>query len=276
MNDRSSKKTADDSVLNRRNDDAENRTAEDPTTEATDHERRRAQFRKVSAFLKLGLLLVVLVGIPAYVFFFHHEILDQFSSVDDVNAFFDRHRAKSVWIYLGIQIIQIIICIIPGAAIQFSAGYIFHFWLGLLLSVIGVIIGSVITYYLARVLGHDAIRIMFGEEKIQSALKKINSKKGVIIVFLIYLIPGVPKDFFTYAAGISEMKLRLFLILSMFGRLPAMMGSIIIGQQVRTGGYMSAAIIGAFAVVCCVLGLLFRNQITAFFDSVYEKLQKFM
>lgn len=238
--------------------------------------KRNARFKKFSAFAKLGLLLVVLIGIPAYIFFFHRDFLMQFSSVEDVQAFFDRYHSQSIFVYIGIQIIQIVFCVIPGAAIQFSAGYIFHFWLGLFLSLVGVLLGSVLTYYIARILGHDAMHMIFGEEKIQSALDKINSKKGVIVVFLIYLIPGVPKDLFTYAAGLSEMKLRLFLILSMVGRTPAMMGSIIIGQQVRSENYMVAAIIAAIAVVCCVLGLLFRNQITEFFDRIYVKLQRFM
>ena len=246
------------------------------TSPDTQKQVRHDRFRKISAFVKLGLLLVILIGIPAYIFFFHHEILDHFSSVEDVHAFFDRHHSQSVFIYVGVQIVQIVLCFIPGAAIQFSAGYIFHFWLGLILSVIGVLLGSIITYYLARVLGHDAVHMIFGEEKIQSALDKINSKKGIILVFLIYLIPGVPKDFFTYAAGLSEMRLRLFLILSMTGRLPAMMGSIIIGQQVRSGGYTSAIVIAAIAVVCCGLGLLFRRQIMDFFDRIYTWLQKYM
>lgn len=244
--------------------------------ETSDADLRHARFRRFSAFAKLGLLLVVLIGIPAYVFFFHRDFLQQFSSVEDVEAFIAQYHSLSIFVYILIQIIQVVFCFIPGAAIQFSAGYIFHFWLGLLLSVIGVLLGSILTYYIARILGHDAMHMIFGEEKIQSALEKINSKKGVIIVFLIYLIPGVPKDFFNYAAGLSEMKLRLFLIISMVGRLPAMMGSIIIGQQVEVGGYMSAGMIAAFAVVCCALGIVFRNKITEFFDRIYMKLQRFM
>ena len=246
------------------------------TTNTSEQDRRHMRFKKFSAFAKLGLLLVVLIGIPAYIFFYHRDFLTQFSSAEDVRNFIMQYHSLSIFVYIGIQIAQVVFCFIPGAAIQFSAGYIFHFALGLLLSVIGVLLGSIITYYIARVLGHDAMHMIFGEEKIHDALEKLNSKKGVIIIFLIYLIPGVPKDFFNYAAGLSEMKLLPFLIISMLGRLPAMMGSIIIGQQIQTGGYVSAAIIGAFAVVCCVLGIVFRRKITEFFNRVYAKLQRFM
>ena len=133
--------------------------------------------------------------------------------------------------------------------------------------------GTVVTYYLAKVLGHDAMHMIFGEEKIQSALEKLNSKRGVIVVFLIYLIPGIPKDLCTYAAGLSEMKLKPFLILSLTGRIPGMIGSLLIGHNLQTGGYEIAAVIGGIAVVLFLLGLIFRKPIMRFSDRIYDKLK---
>ena len=238
--------------------------------------KHRDRFRKFSAIVKLCLLLVIVLGIPAYLFFFDHQFLDQFSSIEDVEAFFAQYRHQSIFVYIGLQILQLVICIIPGQALQFAAGYLFHFWLGLLLTAIGAGIGTVVTYYLAKILGHDAMHMIFGEEKINSLLEKINSKRGVILVFLIYLIPGIPKDLCTYAAGLSEMKLKPFFLLSMTGRMPGMIGSLLIGQQVQTGGYTSATIIGGIAVVLCVLGIIFRRKITDFTDRMYTKLQKML
>lgn len=253
-------------------------TEKEQLNEITDTKAKKPKstLQKVAAIVKLLLLLVVLLGLPAYIYFFQHDLIEQFSSIEAVEAFFARYRSQSILVYLGLQIVQIVVCILPGAALQFSAGYIFHFWLGLLLSLVGAAMGSILTYYLARFLGHDAMYLIFGEEKMQSMLERINSKKGVILVFLIYLIPGVPKDLCTYAAGLSDMKLKLFLVLSMIGRTPGMMGSLIIGQQIQRGGYTSAAIIGGVAVVLCVLGIVFRRQITDFLDRVYVRLQELM
>ena len=103
-------------------------------------------------------------------------------------------------------------------------------------------------------------------------LETLNSKKAVVLVFLIFLIPGVPKDLCNYVAGLSEMKLKPFLIVSLIGRSPGMMGSLLIGRQIYTGGYVSAAIIAAVAVVLFVLGLIFRKKITVFLDKCYERL----
>ena len=62
------------------------------------------------------------------------------------------------------------------------------------------------------------MHLIFGEEKIKSMLETLNSKKAVVLVFLIFLIPGVPKDLCNYVAGLSEMKLKPFLIVSLIGR----------------------------------------------------------
>lgn len=237
---------------------------------------RRATFKKVMAIVKLLLLLIIVVAIPAYIFFFHRDIIQEFSSLEDVQAFFAKYRHQSMLIYFGLQILQIVICILPGQTMQFAAGYLFHFWIGFGLAVCGAFIGTIIAYYLAKVLGRDAMHMIFGEDKINDMLQKINSKKGVAIVFLIYLIPGIPKDLCTYAAGLSEMKLKPFLILSMVGRAPGMIGSLLMGQQVNIGGYTSAAIIAGCFVVMFVIGIIFRKQVTNFLDGIYVKLQKMM
>ena len=235
-----------------------------------------SKLKKVLAIAKLLLLLVIVVAIPLYIFFFHRDLIQSFSSLQDVEDFFLKYKHQSMFIYFGLQALQIVICILPGQTMQFAAGFLFHFWLGLALAASGAFVGTIIAYYLARILGRDAMHMIFGEEKINDMLSKINSKKGVAIVFLIYLIPGIPKDLCTYAAGLSEMKLKPFLILSMIGRAPGMIGSLLMGQQVNIGGYASAAIIAGCFVVMFIVGILFRKQVTNFLDSLYVKLQKML
>lgn len=228
----------------------------------------------ISTVLKFTLLIFIVAGLPVYIYFFHPEVIDTVSSMENVNALFKQYRAESILVYIGAQILQIIICIIPGQCLQFAAGYMYGFWLGFLFSLIGAAIGSVITYYLARLLGHDAMHLIFGEEKINSIIRNLNSKKAIIIVFLIFLIPGVPKDLCNYAAGISEMKLKPFLIVSLVGRSPGMMGSLLVGRQIEAGQYTGAVIIAVIAVILCVAGIIMRKPLTKWMDKAYDKLYK--
>ncbi|MCI6820282.1 MAG: TVP38/TMEM64 family protein [Clostridiales bacterium] len=234
----------------------------------------RKKFKVFSAIFKMLIFLVILVGIPLYIYFFHHNIIDEFSSIERVNALFAEYKTKSILFYILAQILQIVICIIPGQWLQFAAGYAYGFWLGYLYSLIGAALGSVLTYYIARVLGHDAMHLIFGEERIQKMLDTMNTKRAVVIIFLIFLIPGVPKDLCNYVAGLSEVKLKPFLIVSLIGRSPGMMGSLLIGRQISTGGYTSAGVIAGIAIILCIIGIIFRKKLTVLLDKAYAKLIK--
>ena len=225
---------------------------------------KRQKFKKITAFLKLGLLLLIIIGVPLYIYFFQHQLIDNVSSIPKVQHLLNENKALSIPIYIGAQIIQIIICIIPGQWLQMGAGLAWGFWAGYLYSLIGALIGSVLTYYLANWLGKDAMHVIFGEEKMTTYVKKLQSKRAVLIVFLIFLIPGVPKDLCNYAAGISEMKLKPFLIASLLGRTPGMMGSLLIGKNIGTSSYTAAIAIGIAAVILFVLGVIFHKKIFEF------------
>lgn len=234
----------------------------------------RKKIKIFTSIFKLILLLLILIGLPLYIYFYHYDLIELFSDIESVEAFFDNYKAESVFIYIGIQILQIVICIIPGQWLQFASGYMHGFWLGYLYSIIGAFLGSVLTYYIAKILGNDAMHLIFGEERITEFLQKLNSKKAVVLVFLIFLIPGVPKDLCNYAAGLSEMKLKPFLVVSLIGRTPGMMGSLLIGRQIGNGGYVSAVVIAAVAVILFALGIIFRNKLAALLDKCYDKLMK--
>jgi uncharacterized membrane protein YdjX (TVP38/TMEM64 family) len=166
-------------------------------------------------------------------------------------------------------VFQIIISVLPGQALQFAAGYAYKFLLGLLFSVIGVALGTVITFYLARLLGKDALHLIFGEEKFSRFVHTLNKKRSFVILFVIFLIPGIPKDIFTYAAGVSEIRITPFLLLSLGGRLPAMMGSVMMGSMFYNGSYIGLIALAIAAVILFTAGILQRDRLMEWSDKVY-------
>ena len=229
--------------------------------------------RKILAVLKLIALAVILVGVPLYIYFFHHDLIDSFSDIKELEQTIRSYRSQSILIYIAAQVIQVVLSVIPGQALQFAGGYLFGTLLGLLFSVIGIAIGSTLAYYVARILGRDAVHLFFGKRKVTEMLDLMNSPKGLIVTFVIFLIPGVPKDLCSYAAGLSNLKLRPYLIVSMIARIPGMLGCLIIGQQVGAGGYTSAAVIAAIALVLLLLGVIFRKRIL---DTAYKLTDKLL
>ena len=107
---------------------------------------------------------------------------------------------------------------------------------------------STITYFLARFLGNESLHLIFGEQKVSSYVRKLNSKRSYMLIFLIYLIPGIPKDFVSYVAGVSNIRLRPFLVLSTLGRTPGIIESLLFGAFLADKNYIGLVIVVAVSL----------------------------
>jgi len=235
-------------------------------------ENRKKRIIKIVSVLKLLILFAIVIGAPVYVYFSYPDLVDRFRSLDEINSLLKQYKTASIFIYIGLQVFQIIVSVLPGQALQFAAGYAYQFWLGFLFSLIGVALGTVITFYLARILGKDALHVIFGEERFSKFVHTLNSKRSFIVLFVIFLIPGIPKDLFTYAAGVSEIRIIPFLLLSLTGRTPAMVGSILMGSMFYNGSYVGLIIVGVAAVVLFIAGIINRGKLVLWTDRFYNKL----
>lgn len=219
-------------------------------------------------------MLAIVIGIPIYIYLECPEFIDQFRTMEGVNSFLARYKTIGVFVLIGLQVIQILLSVIPGQFIQFAAGYAYGFWFGYILAMIGIAIGTLITFYMARLLGKDAMHVIFGEARITKFVNQLNSKKAFAIILVLFLIPGLPKDLVTYAAGVSEFRFKPFLILSLAGRTPALMGTIMMGSMLHKGSYFGLIVLGIGAIVAFFICFIKRQQLTAYADYIYNKLMK--
>ena len=235
--------------------------------------KKQKRIRLIISILKLLLLASIVIGIPLYIYLVHGNLLHRFEDVQAVIAFLEQYEAESIPIYLGLQVLQIVISVLPGQVFQIAAGYMYPFWLALLLAMIGAVAGTCITFGLAKYLGRDFLHLFFGEEKISYYIERLNSKRAYTIVFLLYLIPGIPKDVVSYAAGASEMHFKPFIILSAVGRLPGMCGSLLMGNLLEGEKYIGLGITAAIAVLAFLFCIIFRQRISIWLDRLYEQIR---
>ena len=224
------------------------------------------------AILKLIFLILIVVLIPLYLYFYQQDFLMRFRDFNDIVSFLERYKLQSIPIYIILQIAQIVISVLPGQFFQLAAGYLYTFWPALLFSCIGAFLGTTITFWLAKGLGSDFVHIFFEKDKTEDYVKRLNSKTAYTIVFLLYAIPGIPKDVVSYAAGLSEMKYKPFIILSTIGRLPGMMGSIIIGSMWHKEEYVGMVILAIIAVIAFCTCIIYRKKLHELLDKAYDKL----
>lgn len=225
--------------------------------------------KRIVAYSKLILLLFILIIVPIVIYLlFKNTLFDKYylSNISDkLNGF----KSFAFVPLIFFQIVQIVICVLPGQPIQFASSYLYGVLGGFLISICGAIIGTIITYYLARFLGNDALHIIFGEEKFRSYVRKLNSRRAYIIIFLIYLLPGVPKDFTSYVAGVSNVKLKPFLLLSIIGRSPGVLGSLLLGVFIAKRNYVGITILIVISIIILLLCYWKRDSMLKFIGS-YE------
>ncbi len=158
-----------------------------------------------------------------------------------------------VGVMLLIQIAQIVIAFIPGEFVQVMAGVMYGTLGGLALCLVGCVFASAIIFALIRKLGRDFVVKFFGEEQLQKYDFLQDSSKLETLVFILFLIPGLPKDLLTYIVPLTPISMRNFLLLSTIGRIPGMVASTLIGSSVTDANW--PLIIGVFVAVIIVAGL---------------------
>lgn len=134
-------------------------------------------------------------------------------------------------VYVLIQAIHVIIVIIPGDIFNICGGFVYGIPLGFALSFLGMMVGTVIVFYISRFFGYEIVSKLIAKEKIDKMSGILNSTKGTVGMFIICCIPFIPKDLMMYVAGLTPVKAsRLFLIYGL-SRIPGTLIWVSIGAN---------------------------------------------
>ncbi len=159
-----------------------------------------------------------------------------------------------------ISAVQVIVALLPGEFVEIAAGYVFGSWMGSLLCLLGIVLGSCTTILLVRRFGRRFVYAFYPKEKIDNLPILKNPAKRNLLTFLIFLIPGTPKDLFTYAIGLTDMSIPLYIALTTASRFPSVILSTLSGDAAGTKDYRQAIIFVAISAVVSGIGLLIYNR----------------
>jgi len=167
-------------------------------------------------------------------------------------------------IFIALQALQVIVAPIPGEVTGLLGGYLFGQWVGLVYSTIGLTLGSVVAFAAGRWVGGHYVKSLVSRE-VWDRMGFIVEAEGAILCFIIYLIPGLPKDVVCYLFGLSPMPLWVFALVSTLGRIPGTWVLSAQGAHAAAGDY-SAVVLLTVATVAVALPLYYyRNQIMGWF-----------
>ena len=162
---------------------------------------------------------------------------------------------------LGIQILQVIVAIIPGEPIEVLAGITYGTWWGLLTCLTGALIGSVFIFFMVRWLGHSFITMFIEGDKLKSLKFLKNTTRLEFITFILFFIPGTPKDVLTYFAGLTPIKPLRFFVISTFARIPSVITSTYAGSILGDGNIWLFVIIYGITAAVAAIGIFIYNRI---------------
>jgi len=167
-------------------------------------------------------------------------------------------------IFMGLQALQVIIAPIPGELTGILGGYLFGEWVGLFYSTIGLTVGSVAAFAVGRWLGAHYVQKLVSSG-IWRKMGFIIEAEGAILCFVIFLIPGLPKDMACYLFGLSPMPFWIFVTVSTLGRIPGTWILSAQGGHTASGDYVEVILLTALVVAVALPLYYYRNRIVEWF-----------
>ena len=162
--------------------------------------------------------------------------------------------------YILSQFLQVVIAPIPGGAVEFIGGYVFGAKAGFAYSMIGLFFGSWFAFALARIFEKLAVEKFVPAETIKK-FDYLVGHEGVILSFLLFLIPGFPKDALCYVLGLTPMRTGIFLILSTIGRIPGTLMACLQGAKAFDHQYVTFFILLAVSGVVILFFYIYHEEI---------------
>lgn len=185
-------------------------------------------------------------------------------TINDPESFRTYIESRGVWgylIFIGIQFLQVVFAFIPGEVVEIAAGYAFGAWLGLALSLVGVFLATVTIFYATKTFAKNLAISILENEKI-NRLKFLKNKRRLhLIFFILYFLPGTPKDVLTYFAGLTKVEPRVFIMIATFARIPSVLTSTFAGHTLVEKDYISSIIIFSVTAIIGILGLIIYDKI---------------
>lgn len=216
------------------------------------NQQRAVTWAAMWIFLAVCVGLCVFVGIP------------MIRLADEPEAFRRWVDGYGVWgkaMYVGVVTLQVVVAFIPGEPLELAGGYAFGALEGTVLALLGIVIGSALVFGLVRRFGVKLVEVFFSREKIDGLAFLKNPRKTRVIAFLLMMIPGTPKDFLSYFAGLTKLRLWEWLAIVTVARIPSVIGSTISGGAAGSEDYTLALATLGVTLVLSGIGILYYRRI---------------
>lgn len=211
----------------------------------------------------VGLVLLVVAAGAVFGARYLPDVYAWLSNPDAVHAFVDEHAVLSRLALLAINTLQIVVAVLPGEPVELASGYAFGFWEGTALCLAASAIGSTVVFWAVRRWGREVVGLFFKEEQIERFEWMRNARRLELIMLIVFLIPGTPKDVLTYVAGLTTMRFGALLAIATLGRIPSIVTSTVAAAAFGAGQYGVMVVSIVLAGILVVAGAWIYKKVEA-------------
>lgn len=212
--------------------------------------------KKQQKIIGLVALIIFIIFCFFAFFFIGVPIVKSAKNPEQFRAWIDSMGTWGKLAYVGICFLQVLVAIIPGGPIELAGGYAFGHLEATILSTIGLSLGSITVFLLVRKFGQKLLEVFFSKEKIAELKFLKTNKKRDLIILILFLVPGTPKDLLCFFCGLTDMPFWLFFLLSTFMRIPAAWLSSIGGSAMGSKSYTIAIVIALVIASLTIIGIV--------------------
>lgn len=219
---------------------------------------------KVKIFKIILMILVVIIFIGVIIYLF--PVMKDLSTKEGQIAFRDKVESSGFWGMLslfGLQVANIFLIVVPGEPIEIIAGMCYGAFWGTIFVMVSACIITIGIFFLVRKLGRKFVYDFCSQErieKIENSKLFRNPKKIEMIMLILFLIPGTPKDLLVYLGGLLPIKASRFILISTLARIPSIISSTIAGDQLAVGQWQLGLILYAAIIVLVLIIIFIYNK----------------
>lgn len=236
-------------------------------------ETRKNNKKDFIKFIVFGIFILLIIGITIWLLPWIISLKDEEARAT-LQEFIYSKGFGGVFILLGIQILQVIVAFIPGEPIEVISGLLYGTWGGYFICTIGMLIGTVLIYYTVRLLGFSFVDKLTGGGKLNKFKFLKDTKKLEVITFILFFIPGTPKDLLTYFMPFTKIKPLSFFTIVTVARIPSIISSTFAGASIGDGKWIQSIVIFAIIGVVGILGIIFNERFVKSINTKKEKLKE--
>ena len=204
------------------------------------------------------ILMVMVIGILALVLY--QPFVSLLSDSQSFRLWLNQYGLLAYFIFGLINMAQVILVFLPGEIVEVLAGYCFGSINGCLVCMIASGIASSIIFLLMRHFHIDLIKLFYKKDKTDKFSFLTNTKNMTMVLFIIFLIPGTPKDLLTYLMPLTSIKFTSFLGITTLARIPSIITSTMVGDALFNQDFMISLIVYGITAILSGLGLYVYNR----------------